>query len=139
MRVRMGKEERRDQLLHLLSTRYARARSQADFTAASLACEVNISVVWFYKLVGKQFRKLRGQLPGPVPSDETLIASLRKEIAELRARMRKLKDKYELSIKEKLAGAIRHIELLDKENRMLRETVAVLEKRLAENKLVIPQ
>lgn len=72
MRARMGKEERKDQLSHILSTRYARARSQADFTAPSLACEAGVSTVWFYLSVGKQFRELRVQLPGPIPSDKTL-------------------------------------------------------------------
>lgn len=137
MRGRMDKEDRRDQLSHIMLARYAEARSQADFTAASLACEAGISAVWFYILVGKQFTKLRAQLPGPISSDETLIAKLRKEIAELHAQLKKLKYKYEASIKEKLAEAIRHIELLDKENRMLRETVTALEKRLSNNKLVI--
>lgn len=137
MRRRMGKEDRRDQLTHIMLTRHAEARSQADFTAETLACEGGVSAVWFYSLVGKQFRKLRAQLPGPIPSDETLITKLRKEIVELRTQFRKLKDKYEVSLKEKLAKAIRHIELLDKENRMLREKVTVLEKRLRDFNLVV--
>ena len=137
MRRRMSKEDRRNQLMHIMRTRHAEAQSQADFIAETLAGEGGVSAVWFYSLVGKQFRKLRAELLGSIPSDETLIAKLRKEIAELHAQLRKLKDKYEVSIKEKLAKAIRHIELLDKENRMLREQVADLEKRLSNYNLVV--
>lgn len=137
MTERMCKEDRRDHLSRIMLARYAEARSQADFTAASLAFEAGVSAVWFYTLVGKQFRKLRAQLTGPILPDETLIAKLRKEIAELHLQLKKLKEKYEVRIKERLAEAIRHIEQLDKENRMLRETVKVLENRLSEHKLVI--
>jgi hypothetical protein len=137
MRERMSKADRRDQLSQVMLTRYGKAQSQADFTAASLAQEAGVSEVWFYVLVGKQFRKLKSNLPGPVTSSETLVAKLRKEVAELRNQLRELKAKYEVSIKEKLAEAIRLIELLDKENRILREKVAALEKRLIDDKLVI--
>jgi hypothetical protein len=137
MRERMDKEDRKDQLSRIMLSRYAEAQSQADFTAASLAHDAGVSAVWFYTLVGKQFRKLRAQLPGPILPEETLIAKLRKEIVELHTQLRKLKEKYEVSIKERLAEAIRHIELLDKENRMLRERLKSFEDRLSENKLVI--
>lgn len=133
----MSMEDRRDQLLRILMVRYEEAQSQADFTAVSLARESGISRVWFYALVGKQFRNLRATLPGSIKSDETLVVKLRKEIAELRAQLKELRAKYESGIKEKFAEAIRHIELLDQENRMLRETLTVLEKRLNDDKLVI--
>jgi hypothetical protein len=133
----MDREDRKDYVSHIMLTKYEEARSQADFTAASIAFEAGVSTVWFYALVGKQFKKLRAQLPGPIVADETLISKLRKEIAELQEQIKKLKQKYELNIKDRLAEAIRHIELLDKENRMLRETVRVLEKRLNDEKLII--
>ena len=137
MNERMSKEDRKDQLSHIMLSRHAKAQSQADFTAASLAAESGISTVWFYALGGKQFRRLRAKLPGPIPTDETLIAKLRKEVAQLHAQFKELKEKYEISIKEKLAQAIRHIEQLDKENRMLRETVTALQKSLNDSKLVV--
>ena len=76
-------------------------------------------------------------LPGPITSSDALVTKLRKEVARLRAQLRDLRAKYESSIKEKLAAAIRHIESLDEENRSLRERVAYLEKRLGEGTIVI--
>lgn len=137
MRERLPKEERRDQLLNLLILRYADAQSQSEFTAASLACEAGVSTVWFYYLVGGQFKKLRSRLPGRIPPSETLVARLKMEVAELSAKLKSLKAQYETSMKEKLGEAIRHIELLDNENRMLRERLAVLEKRFSSDKIVI--
>jgi hypothetical protein len=133
----MDREERRDQLFRLLRRRYGEAHSQADFTAASLACEAGVSAVWLYALVGEQFRRLRAQLPGPITSAESPVSRLRREIAELQGKLKELNAKYEFRIQENIAGAIRHIELLDGENRMLRERVAALEKQLADGKLVI--
>jgi hypothetical protein len=137
MKGRMSKEERREQLSQIMLTRYAEARSQGDFKAVSLASEAGVSPVRFYNLVGEQFRKLRAQLPGPILPVDSLINKLRQEVAELHAQVRELKRKYEASLREKFAEAIRHIELLDRENRMLRETVTALEKRLGEHTLVI--
>jgi regulator of replication initiation timing len=96
-----------------------------------------VSAVWFYHLVGNQFIKLRARLPGPIASSDTLVTRLRKEVAALRTQLRDLKARYESSVKEKLAAAVRHIELLDEENRMLREEVVHLRKRLNESKVVI--
>lgn len=128
---------RRDQLLSVVLSRYATAQSQADFTAVSLAYEGGVSRAWFFELVGEQFIKLRETLPGPISSKEPLVIKLREEVAMLRIKLRELKHRYEVSIKEKFAEAIRHIELLDEENRMLRQRVADLEKRLSDHKVVI--
>lgn len=137
MSAQSGKEDTKDHLSSILQRRFAQAQSQKDYTAASLASEGGVSAVWFYHLVGDQFIKLRARLPGPITSSDTLVTKLRKEVARLRAQLRDLKARYESSIKEKLAAAIRHIELLDEENRMLREEVAHLRKRLNESKVVI--
>lgn len=137
MSARSGKTDTKGHLSIILRRRFARARSQKDFTAGSLASEGGVSAVWFYKLVGDQFLKLRARLPGPITSSDALVVKLRKEVARLRAQLRDLKAKYESSIKEKLAAAIRHIESLDEENRMLREEVAYLQKRLNESRVVI--
>lgn len=137
MSKRMDKSDRKDQMLRLITSRYATAESRDDFKAASLAGEACVSVVWFYRLVGKEFRKLRGSLPGGRGTSETLISKLRKEVKELRAKVRELREEYKASIKGKVSEAIRMIELLDKENRFLRERVADLEKRLNEEKLIV--
>ncbi len=128
----MRRSERRDQLLRMLKLRWERAGCAAEFRAQPLSRELGISVVWFYALVGEEYRRLRASLPGaPAVNDDSVI-SLRREVKRLRDELRKLKAKYEEKLRATLAKAIRHIELLDSENRMLREKVALLESRLYE-------
>jgi hypothetical protein len=137
VRGRLTRADRVDQLLLILQDRYSEAQSQGDFTARSLSREAGVSVVWFYALVGRQFKVLRSNLKGPILSDESLVNKLRREVERLRNKSKELKAKYEASLKEKLFEAIRHIELLDGENRLLRERVARLEKRLDDCKLIV--
>ena len=114
----------------MLNLRWERAGCAAEFKAQPLARESGVSVVWFYELVGEEYRKMRASLPDtPTVNDESAI-SLRREVKRLRDELRGLKAKYEEEVRAKLAKAIRHIELLDGENRMLREKVARLESRL---------
>lgn len=129
---RLRRSERRDQMLRLLNLRWEKAGCAAEFRAQLLAGELGISVVWFYVLVGEEYRRLRASLPGAPAINDDSITGLRREVERLRDELRKLKAKYEEKLRAKLAKAIRHIELLDSENRMLREKVALLESRLYE-------
>lgn len=137
MSERMSKDDRRDQLSHILQSRYAEALTKADFTAESVSREAGVSVVWMYRLVGNQFKRLRSTLPGDTSGDETPIEKLKHEVERLRGELREAKVKYKASLNGKVAEAIRHIELLDAENRMLREAIATMQERLKGSKLVI--
>jgi FtsZ-binding cell division protein ZapB len=128
--MRMSRADRTDLALRVLQDKYAKAASQSDFTAKILAAANGISVVWFYILVGKEYRRLRSSLPGGIPPETTVIGRLRERVKSLEAELKELKDRYKVSLRDKIAEAIRHIELLDKENRALRERVAQLEKSL---------
>ena len=128
----MRRAERRDQLLHMLNLRWERAGCADEFKAQPLARELGVSVVWFYALVGEEYRRMRASLPGALAVNADSVTSLRREVKRLRDELRGLKAKYEEKLRAKLAKAIRHIELLDSENRLLREKVALLESRLNE-------
>jgi hypothetical protein len=136
--MRMSRADRTDLALRVLQDKYAKAASQSDFTAKILAAANGISVVWFYILVGKEYRRLRGELPGRIPPEKTLVGKLRERVESLEAELKELKARYRASLTDKIAKAIRHIELLDKENRVLRERVAQLEKCLNDASITIP-
>lgn len=136
--MRMSRADRTDLALRVMQDKYAGAATQSDFTAEILAPAAGISVVWFYILVGKEYRRLRGELPGRIPPEKTLVGTLRKRVKSLEAELKELKARYKASLKDKIAEAIRHIELLDKENRVLRERVTQLEKCLNEASITIP-
>jgi DNA-binding transcriptional MerR regulator len=95
---------------------FADARTQTDFTAQKVARAGNVSVILLYRSVGKEFKELRAQLDGPRPDDTSLLNKLKKQVKELRRRVRELEDK----LRAKVAEVVRVMELLDEENRMLR-------------------
>jgi FtsZ-binding cell division protein ZapB len=128
----MRRVERRAQLLRLLCERRELAGCTAEFRASQLAREVGISAVWFYVLVGEEFKRLRTELANGPSSEEDSVEGLRREVGQLRAQLRREKKKYADRLRSKLAAAIGHIELLDRENRMLREKIVALEGRLSE-------
>lgn len=128
----MRRSERRDQLLRHLSLKRERADCAEEFRAPLLARESGVSVVWFYRLVGEEYRSMRASLPGAPAVNEDSVISLRREVGRLRTQLRGLKARYEEKLRAKLAKAIKHIELLDRENRFLREKVTQLEERLNE-------
>jgi AraC-like DNA-binding protein len=135
--MRMSRAERRERLLDVLYAAHEGCTSQAEFSADTLAARAGVSKVHFYNLVGKEFSELRATLPGPRRPSRNVISRLYRIIKELRNELQTLRARYETAIKEKIAEAIRHIELLDQENRMLRDKILILEQRLDEGTTVI--
>jgi hypothetical protein len=136
--MRMDRADRTDQILRIMQSKYAEANTQSDFTAKLIAAAASISLPWFYILVGKEYRQLRSNLPGHISPDKTVFDKLRKQIKALENEIKELKGRYKASLRDKFAEAIRHIELLDVENRALRERVTQLEKRLNEASITLP-
>jgi regulator of replication initiation timing len=135
--MRMTSEKRREQLLQLMQELFKKARTQSDFTAKKIAGEAGVSVVLFYRLVGVDFKELRSQLDGPRYPPATVIGKLKTQLKELRRQVRELKANLKAAALAEIAEAIRFIERLDEENRMLRSEVKLLRRRFAENEEII--
>jgi regulator of replication initiation timing len=133
MRERMSAEKRREQLLRVMKAVFADATTQTDFTAQKVARAGDVSVVLLYRSVGKEFKELRAQLDGPRPDDTSLLNKLKRQVKELRRRVRALEDK----LRAKVAEVVRVMELLDEENRMLRADSKLLRQRLAESEVAV--
>ncbi len=76
---------------------------------------------------------MRSGLEGGRRTPEGELAALRRENEELRRENRELKEDRRVTNLEELAGAIEMIEMLDEDNRILRDRVELLERRLAES------
>lgn len=137
MRKRMTSDKRREQLLKIMKELFGKARAQSDFTAAKIAGEAGVSVVRFYRLVGCEFKELRSQLEGPLRPTETVISKLKGQIKGLRKQVRELRARLKEAALAEIAEAIRFIERLDEENRMLRSEVKMLRRRLDEGEVMI--
>jgi hypothetical protein len=133
----MSSEKRRELLLQVMEAMFEKAETQSDFTAKKIAREAVVSVVLFYRLVGEKFKELRSQLEGPRRPPATVISKLKVQVKELRRQVRELKARLKAAALAEIAEAIRFIERLDEENRMLRSEVKLLRQRLNESEVIV--
>lgn len=133
----MKTKERKNEVLRVMHEMHAKARTQDDFTAAKVARAADISIVYLYRLTGREFIELRSQLSGPRKPKETTIRKLKMLIKELRAQIRKLNTRLKNAAFEEIAEAIRMIERLDDENRSLRADVMSLRRRFNQREQVV--
>lgn len=136
MTQRMSSAERRRSVLRTMREMHKSAKNQDEFTAKKIAQKEGISVVWFYHLARKEFRKLKAQLDGPLRPKKTVISRLKAQVRALKQEVRELKAKLKAAALEEIAEAIRMIESLDAENRMLRAEIKMLRQRIAESEVV---
>jgi hypothetical protein len=129
-RERMSKEERRSQLTGIMYPLFERAEKQADFTVGTIAAEAGVSEVHVYNLIGEAFMRLRAKLPGPRRSPDTEKHAIRRELAEAKGQLKKLKARYEAEIEVDIGEAIRTIERLEARERQLLNVIEMLVYRL---------
>ena len=137
MKQRMKAEERREQLLALMTQLFHQAESQADFTADMVAKAAEISTVLLYRYVGTEFQRLRAQLPGIHRVRDEVVDTLRKENAELKQQLQETQEKLRTTSLTELDEAIRMMELLEEENLHLRGEIKRLRKQLEERTRVV--
>jgi hypothetical protein len=116
---------------------HAQAITQEDFTADVIAEKAGVSLTWVYSLVGEEFKELRSKLKGKRRSPKSLLSELRTENKELRRLLRNAEAAAKSVVSADVAEAIKHIELLEEESRMLRARVAMLERRLKESEQIV--
>lgn len=129
-RERMSKEKRRAQLTNIMLSLFERVEKQADFTIEKIADQAKVTEVHVYNHIGKSFSRLRAKLPGPRRSPDTEKHALRRELAETKAELKKLKAKYESEVEIDISVAIRTIEQLEARERQLLNSVEMLVYRL---------
>ena len=137
MTIRMKADERRNELIRIMHEEHAGAKNQKEFTAAKVAEKAGVSVVWFYRKVGPEFQELRAQLDGPRRPKGTVINKLKGQVASLKKEVRELKARLKSAVLEQIAEAVRMLEMLDAENRMLRGEVKMLRQRLNETEIIV--
>jgi AcrR family transcriptional regulator len=137
MPQRMKAEERREQLLALMTHLHQQAQTQEDFTAERIAKAAGISTVLLYRYAGDEFQALRAQLPGIHRVRDEVMSDLRRENGILRQQLQEAKAQLRATALSELDEAIRMIELLEEENLHLRGEVKRLRKQLEERTRVV--
>jgi hypothetical protein len=136
VRKRLSRALRREQLLGIMRELFAGASTPAEFTAGAIADAAGVSSVLVYRVIGVEFRELRGSLEGirRAPGTE---AKLRREIETLRRENRELKSSRKIAEGKEIAAAHELIEEQDEEIRRLCGRVELLEQRLKERETVV--
>jgi hypothetical protein len=133
----MQADERRAQLLTLMTKLHQQAQTQADFTAEVVAKAAGISTVLLYRYVATEFQALRAQLPGVHRVRDEVVSELRRENTELHRQLQTAQENLRTTALTELDEAIHMIELLEEENLHLRGEVKRLRKQLEERTRVV--
>jgi AcrR family transcriptional regulator len=94
MPQRMKAEERREQLLALMTHLQQQAQTQGDFTAELVAKAAGISTVLLYRYAGAEFQALRAQLPGIHRVRDEVMSDLRREHGMLQQQLQEEENLY---------------------------------------------
>jgi hypothetical protein len=134
----ISSNERKAQLLTIMRAHRDRASCMGEFSRTAIAQEAGVTPQYLSMLIGPEFRAAAQGLPGVPRTAGTALRQalqdnkrLRRELAHIR---RQLDDLTRHSIDE----ALRLIDQLDEDNRLLRGRVRVLEQRLHQREVVIP-
>lgn len=139
MMQRMNNTERCKQLRHIMLEHYKRARKQDEFIASAIAEKAEVSVVWFYRKLGDEFKELRGQLPGRRRSPSSVIRELKQEVGELSNENRELKSRHESKYETALINAYKLIEEQDEVIRILTSRLEMAEHQMKDGPFVVVQ
>jgi len=134
----ISSNERKAQLLTIMRAHRERASCLGEFSRTAIAQEAGVTPQYLSMLIGPEFRAAAQGLPGVPRTADTALRQalqdnkrLRRELVHIR---RQLDDLTRHSIDE----ALRLIDQLDEDNRLLRGRVRVLEQRLHQREVVIP-
>lgn len=137
MPQRMKAEERREQLLALMTHLQQQAQTQGDFTAELVAKAAGISTVLLYRYAGAECQAIALAMLGIHRVRDEVMSDLRRENGVLQQQLQEAKAQLRATALSELDEAIRMIELLEEENLYLRGEVKRLRKQLEEKTHVV--
>ncbi len=125
------------ELLAIMRAHRNRATCLSEFTREAIAREAGVTPQYVSMLIGPEYRAAAEGLIGrrktaatPLPQALAENKRLRKELRESRRRLEEL-------AKQSIDDALRLIDQLDEDNRLLRGRVRVLEQRLGQKEVVV--
>jgi hypothetical protein len=131
---RLSAEDRKALIVETIDRMSARARTQADLTAARVAAACGISTTMLYRLASAEFRAARARLPGGREGDG-LVRELRRAVREQREEiesLRRMAAAHEMCpTMDDVTAVVVLNEQLEIENRTLRHEVEAYRNRLA--------
>jgi hypothetical protein len=135
----MGRSsERKAQLLTIMRAHRERATRISEFSRTAIAQEVGVTPQYLSMLIGPEFRAAAQGLPGVRRTAEASLRQALEDNKRLRRELEHVRQQFNELTGQSIDEALRLIDQLDEDNRMLRGRVRVLEQRLRQREIAIP-
>ncbi len=137
-RLAMGSNERKAQLLTIMHTHRDRATSMTEFSRTAIAQESGVTPQYLCMRIGPEFHAAAQGLPGVRRTAETSLRQALEDNKRLRRELEHVRKQLNDLTRQSIDEALRLIDQLDEDNRLLRGRVRVLEQRLRQRVIAIP-
>jgi small-conductance mechanosensitive channel len=135
----MGRSnERKAQLLTIMRAHRERATSTSEFSRTAIAHEAGVTPQYVSMLISPEFHAAAQGLPGVRRSAETTLRQALDDNKLLRRELEHIRQQFNDLTRQSIDEALRLIDQLDEDNRLLRGRVRVLEQRLRQREIAIP-
>jgi hypothetical protein len=125
------------ELLAIMQAHRDRATCLSEFTRQAIAQEAGVTPQYVSMLIGSEYRAAADGLNGKRSSADTPLRQAVAENQRLRKELQIVRRRLEELTKQSIDDALRLIDQLDDDNRLLRGRVRVLEQRLRQQEIVV--
>jgi hypothetical protein len=129
--------ERKTALLAIMQAHRDRATCLSDFSRRAIAQEAGVTPQYVSMLIGLEYRVAAQGLNGKRRSVDTPLRQALAENDRLRKELQDAHRRLEELTRQSIDDALRLIDQLDEDNRLLRGRVRVLEQRLGQQEIVV--
>jgi len=130
--------ERKAQLLTIMRAHRERATCTSEFSRIAIAHEAGVTPQYLSMLIGPEFHAAAQGLPGVRRTAETTLRQALQDNKRLRRELEQVRQQLNDLTRQSIDEALRLIDQLDEDNRLLRGRVRVLEQRLRQREIAIP-
>src|SRR5579864_1138305 len=136
-RARRRSTERKAELLALMHAHRDRATCLSEFSRSTIAQEAGVTPQYVSMLIGPEYRAAVAGLTGKRSSADTPLREALAENKRLRGELDRARHRVEELTRQSIDDALRLIDQLDEDNRLLRGRLRVLEQRLRQTEMVV--
>ena len=135
----MGRSnERKAQLLTIMRAHRERATCMSEFSRTAVAQEAGVTPQYLSMLIGPEFHVAAEGLHGVRRTAETSLRQALEDNKRLRRELEHVRQQLNDLTRQSIDEALRLIDQLDEDNRLLRGRMRVLEQRLRQREIAIP-
>ena len=137
-RTAISSHDRKAQLLTIMHAHRERATCVSEFSRTAIAHEAGVTPQYLSMLIGAEYHAAAVGLTGKRRASDTSLRQALEENKRLRRELGNTRQQLKELTKDSIDEALRLIDQLDEDNRLLRGRVRILEQRLREREIAMP-